>query len=57
MSPNNKSLLEENLQDIDTISEIKVDKNDKNLNETEAQSIDKELEKIRAILEYKLIPG
>ena len=47
MSPNNKSLLEENLQDIDTISEIKVDKNDKNLNETEAQSIDKELEKIR----------
>jgi len=47
VSPNNKSLLEENLQDIDTISEIKVDKNDKNLNETEAQSIDKELEKIR----------
>ena len=47
MSPKNKSLLEENLQDIDTISEIKVDKNDKNLNETEAQSIDKELEKIR----------
>jgi len=47
VSPNNKSLLEENLQDIDTISEIKVDKNDKNLNEAEAQSIDKELEKIR----------